>query len=176
MVRHRVFLPPHRLDVVQGHFQSFVRDQIAEAKPSRGHHPRPQCSRRRYCLCPSGSRTAISRTEHLLVAAANVQRRRGGRNVLSLCRAGGGSGSCLGPGPKRFKGEPLHVRGVEASPLACQAIFSRTNFELESVGVKAVLLPARSPNLNRHASYCTSLVAFERNVVGSGAKWAFQSL
>ena len=34
---------------------------------------------------------------------------------------------------------------------------------LAALGVEAVKLPARSPNLNNHASYCTSFVAFSRN-------------
>jgi putative transposase len=36
---------------------------------------------------------------------------------------------------------------------------------LESVGIQAMVLPPRSPNLNSHASYCTSLVAWAPNAV-----------
>jgi len=44
---------------------------------------------------------------------------------------------------------------------------------LRDGGVKTIRLPRRSPNLNSHASYCTSLVAFRKNEFGSHAKWTF---
>ena len=44
---------------------------------------------------------------------------------------------------------------------------------LRDAGVKTIRLPRRSPNLNSHASYCASWVAFRKNEFGSQAKWTF---
>jgi len=46
---------------------------------------------------------------------------------------------------------------------------------LKVAGIESVRLPVRSPNLNNHASYCTSLVAFSRNGF-SNAKWTGKAL
>jgi hypothetical protein len=45
-----------------------------------------------------------------------------------------------------------------------------------AAGIEPLKLPPQSPNLNSHASYCTSLVVLGKNVFGADAKWAFESL